>query len=220
MSGGKLGREEGSSARVGGSSRQLWLCGAHSDIRISRKVSEMRKGRPNRLQYGNKSGAHGNTAQPWAVSLQPHDSCRFLWIHLLPNHSRPPLCQFLGQNFAWQITMSIPLFSLGNIFKRRPAVATSAHFSNGVDLEWTSIPNPQQALLQEIEKLYWNGVRRELVEIILTLKTWQHDDFAKVALRDETDREIYGFDTFLDQVNESSRDFAVRYCTHHIFAPQ
>jgi hypothetical protein len=116
--------------------------------------------------------------------------------------------------------MSISLSSLSNIFQRRPAATTSAHLSDGTDLEWTSISNPQQALLQEIEKLYWNGVRRELIEIILTLKTWQHNDFAKLALRDETDREIYGFDTFLDQVNESSRDFALRYCKHHIFTPQ
>lgn len=108
--------------------------------------------------------------------------------------------------------MSTSLGSLGKVFQRRVAAAASLHISNDTSLEWTSIPNPQQALLQELELLYWNGVRRELMEIVLALKTWQHEDFEKVTLSDEADGEICGFDTFLDQVNESSRDFALQYC--------
>ena len=115
--------------------------------------------------------------------------------------------------------MSVLLASLSNVFQRRRVATASAHVGNDTDLEWTSIPNPQQALLRELKQLYWNGVRRELTDIIFTLKTWQHEDFEKVALSDETDQEIYGFDTFLDQVNESSRDFALQYCEHHIFVP-
>ena len=116
--------------------------------------------------------------------------------------------------------MSVLLASLSNVFQRRRVATASAHVGNDTDLEWTSIPNPQQALLRELKQLYWNGVRRELTDIIFTLKTWQHKDFEKVALSDETDQEIYGFDTFLDQVNESSRDFALQYCEHHIFVPR
>lgn len=112
--------------------------------------------------------------------------------------------------------MSISLAALGNIFQRNPIAKASAHVSNGIDLDWTAIPDPQQALLQELKKMYWNGVRRELIDIIFTLKTWQHEDFAQVALSDENDHEIYGFDTFLDQVNESSRDFALQYGRYHV----
>ena len=116
--------------------------------------------------------------------------------------------------------MFISLATLGNIFQKRPIATASAHVSNGTDPEWTSIPNPQQALLHELKQLYWNGIRRELVDIIFTLKTWQHQDFEKVALSDETDQDIYGFDTFLDQVNESSREFALQYCGRHLFIPR
>ena len=115
--------------------------------------------------------------------------------------------------------MSILLAFLGNAFQKKPVATLSAHVDNGTDLKWTSIPNPQQALLQELQQLYWNGVRRELMDIIFTLKTWQHKDFEKVALSDETDQETYGFDTFLDQVIESSRDFALQYCEQHVSAP-
>lgn len=107
--------------------------------------------------------------------------------------------------------MSISLASLSNIFQRNPVANASSHVSNGADLDWTSIPDPEQALLREVKKMYWSGVRRELIDIIFTLKTWQHEDFAQVVLSDETDQEVYGFDTFLDQVNESSRDFALLY---------
>ena len=116
--------------------------------------------------------------------------------------------------------MSIPLASLSNILRRKPVASASTHIADGTDVKWTSVPNPRQTLLQELQQLYWNGVRRELIEIIFTLKTWQHADFDKVALTDETDQEIYGFDTFLDQVIESSRDFALQYCEHYVFVPR
>lgn len=115
--------------------------------------------------------------------------------------------------------MSISLASLSKLFQSNPAATASAHVSNSTDLDWTSIPNCQHALLQELKNLYWNGVRRELIDVIFTLKTWQHEDFAQVDLSDETDQEIYGFDTFLDQVNESSRDFALQYGKHHVLVP-
>ena len=118
------------------------------------------------------------------------------------------------------LTMSIPLASLSNVFGKKPVASASAHVRDGTDVKWTSVPNPRQALLQELEQLYWNGVRRELIEIIFTLKTWQLTDFDKVALTDETNHEIYGFDTFLDQVIESSRDFALQYCEQYVFVPR
>ena len=127
---------------------------------------------------------------------------------------------FASKSLLVNLTMSIPLASLSNVLGRKPVASASAHAGDGTDVKWTSVPNPQQALLQELQRLYWNGVRRELIEIIFTLKTWQHADFDKVALTDETDQEIYGFDTFLDQVIESSRDFALHYCEHYVFVPR
>ena len=115
--------------------------------------------------------------------------------------------------------MSILFASLSNVFQKKPIASASAAAGDGDDLKWTSIPNAQQALLQEVQQLYWNGVRRELTDIIFTLKRWQHEDFEKVALSDENDQEIIRFDTFLDQVNESSRDFALEYCEHYVFVP-
>lgn len=115
--------------------------------------------------------------------------------------------------------MSVSLAALSKLFLKNPAATASAHVGNDIDLQWTSIPGCQHAFLPELKKLYWNGVRRELIDVIFTLKTWQHEDFAQVALSDETDHEIYGFDTFLDQVNESSRDFALQYGEHHVLVP-
>jgi hypothetical protein len=94
---------------------------------------------------------------------------------------------------------------------RKKSAASSGHISSGSKREWEKIPNAQEALLPELQKMYWNGIRRELIRIILTLKAWQHSDFRDMELKDENDNEIYGFDTFLDQVNESSREFALQY---------
>jgi soluble cytochrome b562 len=59
--------------------------------------------------------------------------------------------------------------------------------------------------------MYWNGVSREMAHILLTLRKWQQPEYASVVLSDETDDFIHGFDTFMDQVSESARDFAARY---------
>lgn len=94
---------------------------------------------------------------------------------------------------------------------QKKSAASSAHISSGSKREWNEIPKAQEALLPELQKMFWSGVQRELIHIILTLKAWQHPDFRDVELEDEKDKEIYGFDTFLDQVNESSREFALQY---------
>lgn len=59
--------------------------------------------------------------------------------------------------------------------------------------------------------MYWNGVKRELAHILLTLRKWQQPEYASTILSDETDNFIHGFDTFIDQVSETSREFAARY---------
>lgn len=68
-------------------------------------------------------------------------------------------------------------------------------------------------LQDELVRMYWIGVRRELTHIVLTLRRWQgegHADYSKTVLPDEEDHLIHGYDTFLDQVSHSSRNFAAR----------
>ena len=79
--------------------------------------------------------------------------------------------------------------------------------------EWELIPNAPSTLLPELKSMYWAGVRRELVQIIRTLKAWREieADEGGGELEEEGGDKICGFDTFLDSVSESSREFAVRY---------
>ncbi|KAK5988534.1 hypothetical protein PT974_10017 [Cladobotryum mycophilum] len=61
-------------------------------------------------------------------------------------------------------------------------------------------------LKQELVRLYWASVKRELPHILLTLRRWQvKSEYAKTVLDDETDDHIHGYDTFLNQVSHSSR---------------
>jgi soluble cytochrome b562 len=64
-----------------------------------------------------------------------------------------------------------------------------------------------------MQTMYWNGVKRELAHILLTLRKWQQPKYASTILSDETDDFIHGFDTFIDQVSETAREFADRYGT-------
>lgn len=65
--------------------------------------------------------------------------------------------------------------------------------------------------MDKLESLYWEGIRRELENIIDTLRQWQESDLSGVSLEEEIDNCIHGFDTFLDQVNGDSREFAALY---------
>lgn len=71
----------------------------------------------------------------------------------------------------------------------------------------------RDTLFFELEKLYWDGVRGELENIIRTLKIWEKPEFSGVSVPDEEDTFIHGFDTFIDQVTEGPREFAIRYGT-------
>lgn len=67
-------------------------------------------------------------------------------------------------------------------------------------------------LLAEMRSMYWAGVRRELKNILLALKTWQQEDFADIILEDEKGEQwIHGYDTFVDSVSEWGREAAKRY---------
>jgi hypothetical protein len=99
---------------------------------------------------------------------------------------------------------------------RSGRVTTSAIQSSNItrapNLKWEKIDGPvQETLFREMQKMYWEGVRRELLPILLTLRKWQQSEFAETTLVDEKDDFIHGFDTFVDQVSETSRGFADRY---------
>jgi len=85
------------------------------------------------------------------------------------------------------------------------------HITPAADAPWTSLGSAQSALFPELEKLYWEGVKGELENIVRTLKAWQDPELANVTVEDEKDDFIHGFDTFIDQVVEESREFALRY---------
>lgn len=96
--------------------------------------------------------------------------------------------------------------------RRGNSVPQSSGITAAPNLKWQPVKGPvQESLLQELQKMYWAGVKRELGHIILSLKKWQTPDYASVILSDEQDDFIHGFDTFVDQVSETSREFAERY---------
>jgi hypothetical protein len=78
--------------------------------------------------------------------------------------------------------------------------------------EWGS----DDLLYPEIEEMYWDGVRKEVEVLLLTLKQWQEQwqqeqTNGDVPLPDEIQvDQPEGFDTFIDQVTEESRSFARR----------
>ena len=69
----------------------------------------------------------------------------------------------------------------------------------------------KEALVYGLQSLYWDGVRKELAQMILTLQEWQQPQYSSVELDKEKQVQVEGFEQFIDQVSESSRDFARKY---------
>jgi len=88
---------------------------------------------------------------------------------------------------------------------------SSNNITNAPNLPWTEIGDAETYLRQELTSLYWEGVKRELEVILLTLKKWQEPEYSSVVLDDEKEKFVHGFDTFIDQVSQESRAFAIRY---------
>lgn len=91
------------------------------------------------------------------------------------------------------------------------APSASSDITPAPDLAWALVGNGQDHLFRELESLYWDGVKAEVENIVRTLKAWQQPELSGVKIKDETDRHIHGFDTFLDNVSQETRAFAVRY---------
>ena len=79
------------------------------------------------------------------------------------------------------------------------------------DLPWRNLGVADDYLFKELEQMYWNGVKREIEVILITLRRWQESEDGLKELVDDTDDFIHGFDTFIDQVSQESRAFATHY---------
>ncbi|KAI1122935.1 hypothetical protein F5Y10DRAFT_286645 [Nemania abortiva] len=95
-------------------------------------------------------------------------------------------------------------------FRRSKGSAHSGSdgITNAEKLSWNLIGNAKDNLFNELEKLYWIGVRQDLEYILSTLREWQKPEYRTIGVKAESDDFIHGFDTFIDQVNEASRAFA------------
>lgn len=90
--------------------------------------------------------------------------------------------------------------------------SASGDITLGSDVKWSLVGDGRDHLLEELEKLYWDGIAAEVENIVRTLRAWQQQpELADVRIKDESDRHIHGFDTFLDNVSQESRAFAIRY---------
>ncbi|GKU20485.1 unnamed protein product [Fusarium langsethiae] len=74
----------------------------------------------------------------------------------------------------------------------------------------TNIGLAAEHLQNELLKMYWQGVERELSYLLLTFCRWQSDKETSGLLPDEEDYHIHGYDTFVDQVSDISRQFHER----------
>jgi ribulose bisphosphate carboxylase small subunit len=86
--------------------------------------------------------------------------------------------------------------------------SSSSNITDSEDKPWTLIGEAKDHLRAELEQLYWTGVEHELESVLFTLRTWQSHKFSEITLADESEDFVHGFDTFIDQVSEESREFA------------
>lgn len=93
----------------------------------------------------------------------------------------------------------------------RKPVRESSNVTTAPRYPRTLIGPAEEHLYRELSGMFWQGVRREMAHILLTLRKWQKDEDAAIIVPDEEDDSIHGFDTFLDQVNYRTRQFAKLY---------
>lgn len=78
--------------------------------------------------------------------------------------------------------------------------------------DWGEPTTPTKKILaDELQSLYWGGVRREVAQMILTLREWQQPQYSSLKLEEESNFHFEGYEHFVDQVSESSRLFAQKY---------
>lgn len=71
--------------------------------------------------------------------------------------------------------------------------------------------DPRETLVRWMRDMYWFAVEREITHMLLSLAEWQSSSLKDIELEDEHEDNIHGFDTFVDQVSRSSREYASHY---------
>jgi hypothetical protein len=72
-------------------------------------------------------------------------------------------------------------------------------------LTWSKVGSEPNELLALMADLYWTGVRRDVLEIIRTLRSWRHEEYVDVTLNEDqlcVGRDPYkvsGFGAFLNR---------------------
>lgn len=94
------------------------------------------------------------------------------------------------------------------------SASSPSHVTNSPSIPLEKIGPANSHLRDELLKMYWDGVRREIPPMLLTLRKWQRQ-YAKVVLPDEEERHVHGYDTFVDAVSHTSRRFTQRYNSTH-----
>jgi hypothetical protein len=100
---------------------------------------------------------------------------------------------------------------------RHQSTPHSTNITTAPDLPWRLIGSAEDSLLSELQKMYWEGVRYELEVILFTLKKWQQPEYSSILLDYKTDDFIHGYDTFINQVSQESRAFAIRYGMYRFY---
>lgn len=109
--------------------------------------------------------------------------------------------------------MSLSIIRLSSMW--RPSGRHSGPLTGNItaspDLPWQNLGVADDCLFGELERMYWDGVKREIEVILITLRKWQESDDGLKEPEEDTDDFIHGFDTFIDQVGQESRAFATHY---------
>lgn len=98
---------------------------------------------------------------------------------------------------------------MNSLQERWKSRSLPTNITDAPDIPWTSIGPGKDHLVEELEKLYWEGTKDELENVIRTLRCWNQQKYPGFGTSDEQDGHIYGYDTFLDQVNQHTRAYAI-----------
>ena len=66
-------------------------------------------------------------------------------------------------------------------------------------------------LYSQLLEMYWLSVTREMKHILLTLRTWQRPPYESTILPDEENDFIHGYDTFMEQLSQSTHSLAQKH---------
>jgi hypothetical protein len=69
-------------------------------------------------------------------------------------------------------------------------------------LKWREVPQSSEGVLRNrMVQMYWAGVHRDVVQLIRTLRSWQHGQYAHVDHEDEVlqPEDMKGFNAFVER---------------------